>query len=215
MKLKKIASLMLAGIMAVSMLAGCKSGSSNNNDDSSSNSDLVTSGVSAEFYDALSNDAKMYLDAGSDNANLNNAFNKAVSSISEKDVATQWSTSLTKINDFNADLTQALEATVTGMAFDASKKDEAKSVLVYAVGGGVSESRALEIVADALCVNSAVFGSSNLASNFAIEGNVGGIDYNFDYDVSASVISRTVTDNNTNKTVVYVAVMVSKTAEKA
>ena len=31
MKLKKIASLMLAGIMAVSMLAGCKSGNANEN----------------------------------------------------------------------------------------------------------------------------------------------------------------------------------------
>ena len=33
MKLKKIASLMLAGIMAVSMLAGCKSGTTPNTDD--------------------------------------------------------------------------------------------------------------------------------------------------------------------------------------
>ena len=47
MKLKKIASLMLAGIMAVSMLAGCKSGSTNNGNAGSSSSQPTTTGVVA------------------------------------------------------------------------------------------------------------------------------------------------------------------------
>ena len=45
MKLKKIASLALAGIMAVSMLAGCKDG--NGNSGSSSENTNTTSGYSA------------------------------------------------------------------------------------------------------------------------------------------------------------------------
>ena len=45
MKLKKIASLMLAGIMAVSMLAGCKSGTTPNDDSSSSQVPAATNVV--------------------------------------------------------------------------------------------------------------------------------------------------------------------------
>ena len=44
MKLKKIASLMLAGVMAVSMLAGCSNGSNNND---SSNEPTVATGIVA------------------------------------------------------------------------------------------------------------------------------------------------------------------------
>ena len=47
MKLKKIASLMLAGIMAVSMLAGCKSGTTPNDDSSSSEVTTVSDAASA------------------------------------------------------------------------------------------------------------------------------------------------------------------------
>ena len=46
MKLKKIASLALAGIMAVSMLAGCKDGGNSNSGSSSENTN-TTSGYSA------------------------------------------------------------------------------------------------------------------------------------------------------------------------
>ena len=53
MKLKKIASLMLAGIMAVSMLAGCKNGTTPD-DDSSSSQVPVVSGVVGYANDALS-----------------------------------------------------------------------------------------------------------------------------------------------------------------
>ena len=45
MKLKKIASLALAGIMAVSMLAGCKDGGNGNSGSSSSENTNTTSNV--------------------------------------------------------------------------------------------------------------------------------------------------------------------------
>ena len=53
MKLKKIASLMLAGIMAVSMLAGCKSGSTNNGNAGSSSSTPASTGIVASVEGAL------------------------------------------------------------------------------------------------------------------------------------------------------------------
>ena len=78
MKLKKIASLMLAGIMAVSMLAGCKSDSANgnNNDDNTvvvpSTSAVVTALNNGQSAD---NDVKV---AFSSNASFDAALKKAV-----------------------------------------------------------------------------------------------------------------------------------------
>ncbi len=57
MKLKKIASLMLAGVMAVSMLAGC-SGKGNGNDGEPENPVVPTTGVVAYANDSLSADSK-------------------------------------------------------------------------------------------------------------------------------------------------------------
>ena len=59
MKLKKIASLMLAGIMAVSMLAACGEGKGNSNSGSSSSEQTVTTvGVADGANAARSNYAK-------------------------------------------------------------------------------------------------------------------------------------------------------------
>ena len=57
MKLKKFASLALAGVMAVSMLAGC-SGKGNGNDGEPENPVVPTTGVVADADDAVSADEK-------------------------------------------------------------------------------------------------------------------------------------------------------------
>ncbi|HIV42996.1 MAG TPA: hypothetical protein H9996_02110 [Candidatus Faecalibacterium avium] len=75
MKLKKIASLALAGIMAVSMLAGCGEGISNSGSSSSENTDTVT-GYSATLQSKLSAHASDKITL-SDSNELNNALNYA------------------------------------------------------------------------------------------------------------------------------------------
>ena len=55
MKLKKIASLMLAGVMAVSMLAGCK-GSANSGEEE--NPVVPTTGIVADANGVLTDDQK-------------------------------------------------------------------------------------------------------------------------------------------------------------
>ena len=60
MKLKKIASLALAGIMAVSMLAGCN-GSSNQEDSSSSSEPTAPTGYTATIYDLTTAQTKSVL----------------------------------------------------------------------------------------------------------------------------------------------------------
>ena len=58
MKLKKIASLMLAGIMAVSMLAGCKSGTPNPNPGEGEGEGNTATGYSATLGDKVSEAVK-------------------------------------------------------------------------------------------------------------------------------------------------------------
>ena len=58
MKLKKIASLMLAGIMAVSMLAGCKSGTPNPNPGEGEGEGNTATGYSVALGDALADTLK-------------------------------------------------------------------------------------------------------------------------------------------------------------
>ena len=82
MKLKKIASLMLAGIMAVSMLAGCK-GNAVNENPGEQPEEPTTSGYSAVFEDAMDPDdiadGKITM---SDNADLTARLNKAIGNLS-------------------------------------------------------------------------------------------------------------------------------------
>ena len=82
MKLKKIASLMLAGIMAVSMLAGCK-GNTINEQPNEQPEEPTTSGYSAVFEDAMDPDViadgKITM---SDNADLTARLNKAIGNLS-------------------------------------------------------------------------------------------------------------------------------------
>ena len=82
MKLKKIASLMLAGIMAVSMLAGCK-GNTISEQPNEQPEEPTTSGYSAVFEDAIDPDViadgKITM---SDNADLTARLNKAIGNLS-------------------------------------------------------------------------------------------------------------------------------------
>jgi len=75
MKLKKIASLMLAGVMAVSMLAGCAT-TSNEPEQPNQPEEPVATGYSAMLQSKLSAHAKSSITL-SDDTDLNNALNYA------------------------------------------------------------------------------------------------------------------------------------------
>ena len=120
MKLKKIASLMLAGIMAVSMLAGCKSDSANgnNNDDNTvvvpSTSAVVTALNNGQSAD---NDVKV---AFSSNASFDAALKKAVENAGNYDDGTDVLTELLNLlgekNDTLFDGNSSNSAMKDGMA---------------------------------------------------------------------------------------------------
>ena len=87
MKLKKIASLMLAGVMAVSILAGC---SGNTTDDNTNNGDdgtitVPASNASTVFQKALSSTANIKIDMA-DNGTLNTNLNTAVENLTSSTI---------------------------------------------------------------------------------------------------------------------------------
>ena len=93
MKLKKIASLMLAGIMAVSMLAGCKSGTTTP-DDNSSSSEVVNVSNAAAGINAQLDKAKDVI-SFTGNEELANAVKNFYKNTPFK--ADEWNT---KANDY-------------------------------------------------------------------------------------------------------------------
>ena len=88
MKLKKIASLMLAGVMAVSMLAGCKSGSGTDATPGTDDTVVVPeTGIVAALNAGQSKKNDVEIDF-TDDANLNAALAAAVKEIAKTDNAT-------------------------------------------------------------------------------------------------------------------------------
>ena len=96
MKLKKIASLALAGVMAVSMLTACGEANNNNDTQKPTEPDVTpATGYSAIFEDRLSakSDANISM---SDSADLNNALKAALEFSSDAVIADRYDEVLTQ-----------------------------------------------------------------------------------------------------------------------
>ena len=167
MKLKKIASLMLAGIMAVSMLAGCK-GNTISEQPNEQPEEPTTSGYSAVFEDAMDPDViadgKITM---SDNADLTARLNKAIGNLSADTIDDFYNGGSQQVvlhfadgaayEDLKviADLMDAENDGTTqafggdaGMLADMDDVTTAKTVtLLYAVNSAVDANEAVEQVA--------------------------------------------------------------------
>ena len=111
MKLKKIASLALAGIMAVSMLAGCKDGTSQE-DPSSSSQVPTTANIVSYANDALSGDEKEVF-TFANNETLNTAL-QAVAADKTKCTSNKVHTAYTKYTVSYTDIDDSLVSAVIG-----------------------------------------------------------------------------------------------------
>ena len=81
MKLKKIASLMLAGVMAISMLAGCSNGGNTDSAVTANTGSLSVDGIVAEMDKDVAD--KVTFDA---DAHLGSALRKALSDVGSSSV---------------------------------------------------------------------------------------------------------------------------------
>ena len=200
MKLKKIASLMLAGVMAVSMLAGCNTNSVDPEPTPDPDPTPAT-GYSVEMASNLSDAAKKDYIAFEDNADDLAALEDALSKLS-------WTTTanytLPKVVDYvgawgNADtmlmvkdFVDALDIENTGMdygwmwddlinKYDQNDDETVKYGVMYVIDGTVDENDALEQIAGDV---------EELLERLPNVNNDVVARYTYDYTVSVSVANK-------------------------
>ena len=232
MKLKKIASLALAGVMAVSMLTAC--GEANNNDDTQKPTEpdvTPAAGYSATFENRLSALAASNIDM-SDSADLNAALKAAMDFAADshiaKDYGLNWNDTVnfiastkngSDLNQVAIELVSKADTDKESMnqtsAEDTLKvlnplnnkvpygKDNVDVVMLYVVDGGLSTDAAVMEVADK--VNSEIEELVKTYNTVDTDAATHEVDYNYTGSVSADTITL---DADHGKSMTFVAVEV-------
>ena len=228
MKLKKIASLALAGIMAVSMLAGCGEGISNSGSSSSETTNPST-GVSATLYKELSDATKSKIKFN-DSAELNSVLAKNVGSVGYDllaDIYDNTDYKSVKYIEVNTGATGVLNNVGRNMIADleaantnninmagaigelnptAGNQDEksVNVVLLFAVNNGVDTNNALAAVAK--MIDNDV--KALKVDNDEVNNNASELRYTYTGSVSATT---KVDSNNHGKGMTFIAVELVRT----
>ena len=228
MKLKKIASLMLAGIMAVSMLAACGNANSNGGNGGNGEGDgTQTSGYSAVMADHLKDSLKdkdyiSFADNAQDEAALKAALNYLGSAPIEVAAGRTNPESIENYekngwDEFKDTILKGIDS--TGYYLKESQLDmqwwttdnggarnkDQKVGAVYIMNGNVGLNESVKMVAAKVERE-----LKNLAETGKVNGSAGtGVveEYDYTYVVSVSVANKTIGDNTAN----FVLVTVDRT----
>ena len=232
MKLKKIASLALAGVMAVSMLTAC--GEANNIDDTQKPTEpdvTPAAGYSATFEGRLSALAASNIDM-SDSADLNAALKAAMDFASDSKIFQDYVGNKkdtvafvpsTNKNDLGYVVKELInkadnnkeseDKKEVGEIFDvlnpnekdsaAFDKDDVDVVMLYVVDGGLSTDAAVKEVADE--VKSEIEKLVKSYNTKTTDANTHEVDYHYTGSVSADTITL---DANHGMSMTFVAVEV-------
>ena len=142
MKLKKIASLMLAGVMAVSMLAGCSGNNSNDNNDNNDDP-VVNTSMAGKVIAALDDDTTKNVTFSASNS-LETVLEKAV-----KDAGVNfYNLTANHLNMIDGDLSTDGRLPFVWGTEDNDKKEQSITVVESLVGFGVDESWAVQKLAE-------------------------------------------------------------------
>ena len=222
MKLKKIASLMLAGIMAVSMLTACGDGSKAPVDDGTETPDVdVSTSTSADtFVAALSNDARNNVTAVA-NADLDAALEDAVEVYFNDWVAADYGRffrvpGFTYGHGADARYSQIGKAVAKAMGYAEDRiqdvdgdKDATVAVETYAVNGTVSDQAILENLAAKMDQSIRNLDASYKTDGSDVWGYNDGL-VECDYEVSTSIVTATGKYMGVDVTVKFVSVAVER-----
>ena len=227
MKLKKIASLMLAGVMAVSMLAGC-SGKTETKPEGEGNGEGTTaSGYSAKLESYLSDEVKdMKNVTFQDNASDASALQKAVGNVTAEELANLLLSSKITVSNMDGWTSGGHKEMIDELidAYDVKDNDihanlrfespwnsgansnrKLKDVELFAANGSINMDETLNKIADLLNSDFEALPEKNDTTS------AGGT-YNYDYVVSVSVVNKPVTGYTTyTGSVNYIAVTVTRT----
>ncbi|OUQ34079.1 hypothetical protein [Faecalibacterium sp. An121] len=215
MKLKKIASLALAGIMAVSMLAGCKDGSSSSEPTQPENP--VTSNAVTYANDALTG-AQKELFSFKTNEELDVAL-KAVATDSTAFTSNMIANAYKKVTWTNdADettLTGKLEGKFSGQRVDVgdfyavpADKESQKAIYLYTMSGSLDEKAAVTAVV------SAIAGHMNRTTYPASIPVSGSTKYDCTYSANISSVKVAAPDN-ANNTAWVIGVVITQTVAES
>ena len=217
MKLKKIASLMLAGIMAVSMLAACGEGNTiNENPGSSSSEPTVQNSAIAEALNDDLSAGQAALLSFSSNAKLASLLNRIATDDEDFE---QWDA---LISDAVAGIVNAAyngsnpAVEFTNAAIPTNHSDNRTYLYIYTVDGSMTE--VSEIAAAVMNGNAAtglglqdiVYDTIGVVNAGPATGGVAGTTIDFEYDGYAEMVK--VTNDNSSDTAYIVAVMVEQHA---
>ena len=212
MKLKKIASLMLAGVMAVSMLAGCNTASNNNDEPENPDAIPSTSNSATVLHDNMKGDARKMTTPAA-NADLDSALKQVVDIYFNNEdylgVLTGSSVAQVKYDNIAVNLEKALNAKsdiAVGLNYLLNNDETTIAVELYCVEASVSDTYALEQVADKI---------ENDIAGLKDKSNNG--EYSYAYTVSASIVTKPVTSSiveGITGGVKYIAVAVTQTPTK-
>ena len=235
MKLKKIASLALAGVMAVSMLAGCSTTSVEPTPNPDDNDSVVTpaSGYSATFAGALTGAAAKKITM-EDNADLTAKLNDAMGNLSSStltkfftavggsdvlDLSVKGIGNLQDVKRLTGDMgsVSVRDAFKELVPSDKELTDEGywedKTVtMLFAVDGLVDENKAVEqVAADLNDEIGLLYRDNDSSKEHAGWGDVDHTTLGYEYTGSVSVASKTWVDNTTVG-VHVIAVQITRTA---
>ena len=212
MKLKKIASLMLAGVMAVSMLAGCNTASNGgNNDGEGEGEGTTTSGYSAVMAENVSDAVKdmdyvTFQDNNADRAALEDALGNLSSTSNalggilgitpmnlNSDIA--WDDVDVVLTDFadalglaDPDLDENDMSLDYWTTSDLNMNRTIKEGALYVVDGTVDVNKAVKQIATKL---SGLFDDLDEQGVVGDAENDNSIIYDYDYTISVSVVNKT------------------------
>ena len=228
MKLKKIASLALAGIMAVSMLAGCKDGGNSNSGSSSENTNTA-SGYSAmlgqKAAETLSDNDRDKIFTFANNDKDQKALSDAILEIGDSKLE-YWvkegyvdvlmtSKYTDAYNSFktDADLDRTNLVDVGNTTFfNSSNAANTKKVgTIWVANGTVSMDKVLDKI-----FNQYKNAFKEAQKTGTVGNGVDAVTYDFKYTVSVSVVNKPVTSNTQfNGSINFIAVTVTRTGTAA
>ena len=199
MKLKKIASLMLAGIMAVSMLAGCKSDTTT--DDGNTDVKPVDSSFAAKINDELDDNQKAIVTFKADST-LESALNKAAGMIDVAELkvnAAGWLANGNVLKSFT-EMVDADGNSFTTVFEDNDEDQTGAAILV--VPGNLTEKGMTEAVVDVL--------DDQIKTGVLPNGYNGAKYYKYTYEGKIAVVK---VDSNDGKVSAYVVgIVIDQTA---
>ena len=225
MKLKKIASLMLAGIMAVSMLTACGDSTTDNTGDNSSSSQPTVSNASNVMWNGMNKDARDIVDPVA-NATLENSLRKNVEIYGNLDNVVEYVLShiissgdkqnitATPVDVSNIiiwdkiaqDMGITSECASTGDCLEKDNGKDAAALRLYATNFSVSDQYALEYVGQ--LIDEEIAELPVISEDKTVE---------YDYEISASIVSENIANEGLGTqmtTVKFIAVYATRTATR-